>query len=106
MKDYINRITVEFKLPCGGICKKHLDILIESQWNLNYKAYTAEVVDLAILIESQWNLNSDRSSCSHLFRFILIESQWNLNKTNLTKAITAAQNINRITVEFKYTRTT
>ena len=79
MKDYINRITVEFKLPCGGICKKHLDILIESQWNLNYKAYTAEVVDLAILIESQWNLN--------------IHAQPN--------ELSEDFNINRITVEFK-----
>ena len=77
---HINRITVEFK----------------------YAILAYITVSATILIESQWNLNSVVVDVSASGAFILIESQWNLNKTNLTKAITAAQNINRITVEFKF----
>ena len=34
-----------------------IEILIESQWNLNDNNYIVHVAYIIILIESQWNLN-------------------------------------------------
>ena len=77
---HINRITVEFKF-----CKR-----------LEHWLY------IRILIESQWNLNDDFLYNTILISSILIESQWNLNSHGSNYELRCAQDINRITVEFKF----
>ena len=54
-----------------------------------------------ILIESQWNLNADFTLSPSFSNAILIESQWNLNFFMQLVLYICAENINRITVEFK-----
>ena len=99
---HINRITVEFKWDISSSMLLNALILIESQWNLNccnilhLKCYNL------ILIESQWNLNTSVPSIPDFSNIILIESQWNLNNSFTAFSCSGAIDINRITVEFKY----
>ena len=57
----INRITVEFKLSLQSPRIMEDMILIESQWNLNYKHFVSFTLSENILIESQWNLNKNHN---------------------------------------------
>ena len=64
------------------------------------KLFDGNLPSVDILIESQWNLNKFAQMGLSASDMILIESQWNLNK------LVAGENkirwdINRITVEFK-----
>ena len=77
-------------------------ILIESQWNLNRRSGRWRYLGNDILIESQWNLNTYQYGKFSVCESILIESQWNLNDEAKLKKQRQAQNINRITVEFKF----
>ena len=77
---HINRITVEFKFLRVSLYYPFSSILIESQWNLNSFVHSR---------------NLDRES-------ILIESQWNLNLAQKILLVGLIENINRITVEFKF----
>ena len=77
---YINRITVEFK------------------WDIS----SSMLLNALILIESQWNLNTSVPSIPDFSNIILIESQWNLNNSFTAFSCSGAIDINRITVEFKY----
>ena len=121
---HINRITVEFKSDCIYDNQSAISILIESQWNLNslqslqwrqWTTYINRITvefkwfmsscsgrEVYILIESQWNLNTYKTFPACLIRKILIESQWNLNVAGWKQEWLPVQNINRITVEFKY----
>ena len=93
---------MEFKFDISPTTvQKILQILIESQWNLNLDFLLALSAQIGILIESQWNLNSINLSFMFLSTSILIESQWNLNAFNCASLIISVLNINRITVEFK-----
>ena len=75
----INRITVEFKSATTNGVILVINILIESQWNLNSVVVDVSASGAFILIESQWNLNEAWMVCMIIEGCILIESQWNLN---------------------------
>ena len=109
---------------CQARSRLQLQILIESQWNLNTFGIQECLSPSKILIESQWNLNSNQvffwlrllfhinritvefkygiRLCSSCLMLILIESQWNLNVLSLAFLHLHDSHINRITVEFKF----
>ena len=124
MNTHINRITVEFKFWPWSNCPITAHILIESQWNLNtfpwcdihphmfhinriteelkWDISSSMLLNALILIESQWNLNCCNILHLKCYNLILIESQWNLNNSFTAFSCSGAIDINRITVEFKY----
>ena len=53
----INRIRLEFKVPCHYQCTSGASpVLIESDWNLKHINTGTYLICFPVLIESDWNL--------------------------------------------------
>ena len=100
-----NRYIVECKSEKQAVEGNGLDVLIDTQWNVNRFFTTSNDNKMTVLIDTQWNVNRDKWKLEVKEKFVLIDTQWNVNNDDISKLYIKCYGFNRYIVECKLSLT-